>query len=635
MDARGGRVLRGWMLASVIFGVVGACVFPPEPVHGPCVQDSDCSADGNPCMRGICNTTTGFCKGEPQDLAFGDNGCDDKNPCTDEICEAGACAHKPSLSPPSDGNECTSDECTNSQVTHTAVADGTACGLGGNLKCVNGKCDCTSALECGQSTECLKFECTNSECKSTSLMAGTLVDGKDAGDCLKNVCDGADAVVTVPDLTDVPVDPTSANCKKKACDEMLGVIDVDDPTDAPPDDGNECTVEGCNGGAPIPYDPVANGTACGKGPACGPAAGGGYQATPHDACMNGSCVTPPVVSCGYYKCDAANTACMNTCQSVAECITGTFCDAATNSCKPVAGSGNACATGGECGSNLCVDGVCCNTQCTGLCERCNDPNNKGFCVAIPNGMDPENECAGADACDGSGQCRSPLGAVCALDNECLSDVCEDTVCCNVVCGGACKRCDIGGNNGTCGNVAKDTEPTGCASPSACDGAGNCKTQGGKPCGGNSECISGFCQDGVCCNSSCNGACARCDVAGSVGTCKNVTTGEQVTGCNGNNACDGNNGCKLVNGQSCTAANQCATGFCVDEDPAAGVLGFCCDAACTETCKSCAAAKTIGGVNGACDFIKVKTDPDNECSANMCNGANGKGCCDGAGVCVSL
>jgi len=54
--------------------------------------------------------------------------CDDKNPCTDDFCEAGICMHIPNNKPCSDdGNACTNDICSGGACTHPAKADNTPC----------------------------------------------------------------------------------------------------------------------------------------------------------------------------------------------------------------------------------------------------------------------------------------------------------------------------------------------------------------------------------------------------------------------------------------------------------------------------------------------------------------------------
>ena len=41
---------------------------------------------------------------------------------------------------------------------------------------------------------------------------------------------------------------------------------------------------------------------------------------------------------------------------------------------------------------------------------------------------------------------------------------------------------------------------------------------GQPCSMATDCASGQCADGVCCNVDCSGRCRACNLAGSVGTC---------------------------------------------------------------------------------------------------------------------
>lgn len=628
MASRRTTMLGAWVFAALTFGLApAACIIAPDAVQGPCQKDSDCPDDGIPCTKEACGAN-GFCTRAPQELPFGDTGCDDQNPCTDDLCQDGACAHTASLSPPTDGNECTSDACENGVAVYTPVKDGTLCGLDMKLQCTAGKCNCTSAEECGASTECLKFACTDNACSSTSVAKGTLVDGLDPGDCLKRVCDGANSIVTVPDTSDVPADTATGNCQKKGCDDQGNVVDIDDPTDKPADDGNPCTDEDCNGGTPVDHTPVADGTECGNGPTCGPVAGGGYQATPHDACTSGVCTPQAPVSCDVYTCDAGNTVCRTACDAGGGCIAGTYCDMGTNACKPVAGIGAACANQGQCAMNTyCVDGVCCNSTCTDTCRRCDLAGNVGICSPIANGQDPDTECSGADACDGAGNCAHPINTACNANPDCLSGNCEDSLCCDAACPGPCQRCDIAGKAGTCSNVDANTPVTGCNGGKVCDGSGGCKSVNGQGCATNGDCLTGFCQDGYCCNSACSGACARCDLPGTIGTCTNVPALQQVSGCNSSQACDGMNNCKKVTGQACSAASECASGFCPSE---AGGQKYCCDTACTGNCESCAGGKTTGGVNGTCDYIKANTDPDNECTGTCM--ANGNGCCDGAGVC---
>jgi hypothetical protein len=70
--------------------------------------------------------------------------------------------------------------------------------------------------------------------------------------------------------------------------------------------------------------------------------------------------------------------------------------------------GAACTTNGECASGSCVDGVCCNTACAATCQACTAAKKgggiDGSCGFIASGTDPDDECAGAQTCDGGGVC---------------------------------------------------------------------------------------------------------------------------------------------------------------------------------------------------------------------------------------
>jgi N-acetylneuraminic acid mutarotase len=136
----------------------------------------------------------------------------------------------------------------------------------------------------------------------------------------------------------------------------------------------------------------------------------------------------------------------------------------------------------------------------------------------------------------------------------------------------------------------------------------------------SSCASGYCVDGVCCESAgCSGACKSCNVPGSEGTCVLAPPGTEIPGsCSEGQACDGTGACKSMNGQPCTSGEGCASGNCTD--------GVCCNSACQGPCKTCNRV----GSSGLCTFYAAGTDPDGDCGegTGVC-----KSTCDGVGACT--
>ena len=47
--------------------------------------------------------------------------------------------------------------------------------------------------------------------------------------------------------------------------------------------------------------------------------------------------------------------------------------------------GEACGCDRDCQSGFCVDGVCCNSDCTGTCRACNVQGSPGICALVPGG----------------------------------------------------------------------------------------------------------------------------------------------------------------------------------------------------------------------------------------------------------
>lgn len=112
-------------------------------------------------------------------------------------------------------------------------------------------------------------------------------------------------------------------------------------------------------------------------------------------------------------------------------------------------NGTTCTDGTNCAQGFCVDGVCCNSSCTGTCEACNVTGSMGTCSAMPNGLDDATGnavCLGPDvACDGTGKCLREVGGACATAADCFSTLCNHGVCT--------------GNSGVDAQMAKNCGPT--------------------------------------------------------------------------------------------------------------------------------------------------------------------------------
>jgi hypothetical protein len=276
--------------------------------------------------------------------------------------------------------------------------------------------------------------------------------------------------------------------------------------------------------------------------------------------------------------------------------TAEVCDGLDNNCNGATDEGNpgggiACSTGlpGVCSSGLtqcsngaiiCVQNVMATSEvCNGLDDNCNGVVDDGAATGCNDGI----ACT-TDACAG-GTCTHTLQAGnCLIAGVCYANgtlrpgipcqVCNTSVSTsnwsNVTSGTVCAPASCTGSSFTAASVCNGAGScvagavTSC-SPYTCNGAGtaclsSCSTNSqcasgfycngstcvakkadGAVCTNGAECISGNCVDGVCCNTSCNSVCKRCNLAGSVGTCTNIPAGtdpdNECTGnCNGAGAC---------------------------------------------------------------------------------------------------
>jgi hypothetical protein len=354
---------------------------------------------------------------------------------------------------------------------------------------------------------------------------------------------------------------------------------------------------------------------------------------------------------------------------------------------PLAGGG-ACLTGSDCASGNCVDGFCCNTACTSLCQACSAAKTggvNGTCGSVIAATDPDNDCAAQAAstcgangfCDGGGKCQLFVSGTACAAASCSGSTLTPASSCNgggTCVAGAAQKCDPY----VCSGAACKTS---CAVNADCTAGNLCiNTKCGAPLGDGAactaagQCSSGNCVDGVCCNTACSaGACDACSVAAGAlkdGTCALLT----------GTACD--------DGMACTQADTCTMGVCggavmcaaIDACHAAGACdaqgacttpvvmdGAACDDSngCTQV-DVCLAGKCVGGSPvvcgppdgchdagtcnvklGACDY-PVKKDgaacddkdactPTDSCLAGVCTPGAGMACpepdaCHTGGAC---
>ncbi|MBK7395263.1 MAG: hypothetical protein IPJ34_02900 [Myxococcales bacterium] len=348
-------------------------------------------------------------------------------------------------------------------------------------------------------------------------------------------------------------------------------------------------------------------TAPGVTTTCGAAScDGSGRAVPVGHCDgSGACTASSPVPCGTYAC--VGGACAAKCTTDADCATDARCDA-TGACVGKSTVGGKCAAGSECSSGFCVDGACCDRACAGQCEACDRPSAPGTCGAVtgaPHGARiacPKPTCslgvATTAACGASGACEVTTAS-------CAPYACDGTGC-----------------------AASCTSDTDCATGTSCR-SGACLppvTDAGAPaiagglrlCTVDSECATGHCSDGVCCDRACKEKCHSCVVPGLVGTCTaepGLDLRKECDAARCSTTC-GSGACRPIR-----AGDQCAPSVCTGPSTLKGPstcsgAGASCDtAAAVYECAPYACAL------GACLSSCGKSD---ECAAGFaCDTATGR------------
>jgi hypothetical protein len=360
----------------------------------------------------------------------------------------------------------------------------------------------------------------------------------------------------------------------------------------------------------------------------------------------GACVPAAPIACAPYLCDGQS--CRVTCTDDSQCVPPRICG--NGSCGK-RGGGQTCGAADQCESGFCVDGVCCESACTGRCTTCASAKARGKCLPVPAGNadlralapnpDPAAVCAdqgpqkcGANGrCDGKGGCESyrdnticapgscdPKANASTPPNVCRVGRCERPApqSCAPFAGCAANRCST--------NCAKDQD---CAPGNVCTDGSCGKRPIGSVCSRGDECAGpGVCAQGRCCASACDRPCMACNLAGQLGSCQPVPAGgaDPIGSCRNDacsNGCDGSGHCRREReGTSCGPA-ACTPG---------GSL----------TLRSCSADGTCAMVTAACPAGQICRDDrcaaaakqspgepcmaDGDCASGACVAGR---CCAGA------
>jgi hypothetical protein len=204
----------------------------------------------------------------------------------------------------------------------------------------------------------------------------------------------------------------------------------------------------------------------------------------------GACTTVTPQNCGAFQCSVTD-GCKTTCTSQADCGSQSYCNNSTGSCLPKISTGGACTPSTGCASGYCVDGVCCESACSGTCQACSMTKtgaSDGLCRPVKKGTDPDDECAvdtsnacGLDGtCDGVGACRYQVTGTPCSTSSCKGQgtftprsQCNGSGTCVAGKPDACPNNMLCASDTTCATTCTDRSTTGCPSGYKCVGGTSC------------------------------------------------------------------------------------------------------------------------------------------------------------------
>jgi len=551
-----------------------------------CAADADCTSGFFCAAGGICQARRlqgGSCNvGSGGDcLVAGCRECSGTLSCKDGYCCNGACT----------GN-CQTCAATPGTCTTVSTADDLDTCTGSNTCSSSGSCLAKNGQSCTSAAQCASGNCVDGVCCNTSCAGGCDVCNATAGTC-SVVAQGTAGVGCGAYVCNgsAPSCPSTcgndADCASGYYCGAAGTCVARKAQGATCNQaaGADCKSSGCR---------VCSTGNCIDGYCCDSACGGSCDACNGAAlgwsgAANGACAIAPVSyagspACAAYACNGTSATCGTTCTSDVQCATGHYCNAA-GSCVPQKTQGTTCNLASDCkvagtcracASGNCVDGYCCNVACGGQCQACDVSGALGTCVTVTGAVHVNPAISTRVACGGTGDCAATCNGTDATACKYAGS--------SVACGTTSCTGGITTNVGTCnGSGACNQSTTPC-------GAYGCSTSSCKTsCTADADCASSayYCVGGACTVKKTNG-----DTCSAANAC---VSGNCVDGvCCSTSSCGTGQRCNLAgslgtcakaNGVACTTSTECGSSFCVD--------GVCCDTRCDAQCAACDATGRVG------------------------------------------